>query len=133
MRVATLLQARNHRLSKHLRDVQLELATMQRPMLDPPGVEDWKRQYDVLQERYNMLMLCGPSKTGKTMWARQAFGARTRCFEVSCAKCNEPDLREYDFWKIAFPGLHRFLARFWYQLASILAPEIKQKQKKDPA
>ena len=32
------------------------------------------------------------------MWARRAFGPRVKCYEVNCAKGDEPDMREYDFW-----------------------------------
>ena len=65
----------------------------------PPGVDAWKAQYAHVEERYKFLVLCGPSQTGKTMWARTAFGARELCFEVNCSAGQEPAMQGFDFFK----------------------------------
>ena len=69
------------------------------PMKDPENIESWRKQYNRTLERYNMLVLYGPSKTGKTMWSRQAFGNREECFEVNCSSGAEPHMRGFNWFK----------------------------------
>ena len=52
-----------------------------------------------MAERYKFLVLCGPSQTGKTMWARTAFGPRELCYEVNRSSGEEPSMAKFDFFK----------------------------------
>lgn len=55
----------------------------------------WKNQYAALKERYKMLVLFGPSGTGKSRLARSLFGdAFTHVVDVQHAE--HPDLRGFE-------------------------------------
>ena len=57
----------------------------------PAAVESWKMTYDEIEERYRMLVLFGPSRTGKSRLARSLFGeSRTLVIDVQHAE--HPDL-----------------------------------------
>jgi hypothetical protein len=86
-------------LESYIEDVHRALLTKVVSVPDPPGVAPWKAQYMHVEERYKFLVLCGPSQTGKTMWARTAFGTREQCFEVNCSSGQEPALKSFDFFK----------------------------------
>ena len=59
-----------------------------------PEVERWMMCYEEIEERYCMLVLHGPSKTGKSRLARSLFGeGRTLVVDVQNAK--HPDLHSY--------------------------------------
>ena len=60
-----LALAREQR-EKRLRDALI-------PFTVPPAVAEWKAQYGVEQLRYHFLVIYGPSKTGKTEFARSLF------------------------------------------------------------
>ena len=59
-----------------------------------PEVERWKMQYEEIEERYKMLVLYGPSRTGKTRLARSLFGD-DRTLVVDVQHAEHPDLRAY--------------------------------------
>eukprot|EP00973_Karenia_brevis_P096215 12431214-Karenia_brevis.AAC.1 len=60
----------------------------------PDQIQHWKAQYTEDKERYSMLVLFGPSCTGKSRLARSLFGAhQTLVIDVQHAK--HPDLRGY--------------------------------------
>ena len=63
----------------------------------PDAVQSWKAQYDpprAARERYQLLVLFGPSCTGKSRLAKSLFGhEHTLVIDVQHAK--HPDLRSY--------------------------------------
>ena len=59
-----------------------------------PEVERWKMQYEEVEERYKMLVLHGPSQTGKTRLARSLFGGE-RTLAVDVQHAEHPDLRAF--------------------------------------
>ena len=60
----------------------------------PQEVRDWMAQYSEAQERYKMLVLYGPSCTGKSKLARHLYGeANTLVVDVQHAA--HPDLKGY--------------------------------------
>ena len=89
--------------AQYIMAIQTRLADLRKPMQEPHEIEEWRAQYDKLEERYRMLVLHGRSKTGKTMWARTAFGPQKYCYEVNCSSGQEPDMRNFDFW------FHKFI------------------------
>lgn len=60
-----------------------------------PEVAAWARQYDLMQHRYKFLVLQGPSRLGKTVFARSLAPIGTEVLELNCAAGVEPDLRAY--------------------------------------
>ena len=64
-----------------------------------PAVESWKSQYLEHAYRYKLLVLEGPSKMGKTLYARSLCPPGRQYLEVNCAAGEEPDLREFRFSK----------------------------------
>jgi len=73
-----------------------KLEKKRKPVRDPHEIEKWRAQHTEVLERYEMLVLHGRSQTGKTMWARIAFGDRKYCYEVNCSVGDEPDVRNFD-------------------------------------
>ena len=51
--------------------------------------------YEEIEERYKMLVLHGPSRTGKSRLARDLFGM-SRTLVVDVQHAEHPDLRSYD-------------------------------------
>ena len=59
-----------------------------------PEIERWMMDYGEIHERYRMLVLYGPSRTGKSRLARSLFGAEgTLVVDVQHAE--HPDLRSF--------------------------------------
>ena len=52
-------------------------------------------QFDEPQHRYKFLVLSGPSRVGKTAFARTLYEAGKEVLEVNCASGDEPNLRAY--------------------------------------
>ena len=84
-----------------VRLVQASLQPQMRPFITHPIVEEWKKQY--LPQRYGrvprfeMLLLRGKSRAGKTMFAQNLFGPE-RTIVVSCQGLGDslPSLRHFD-------------------------------------
>ena len=57
-------------------------------------IAQWKAQYEVVEERYRMLVLHGPSRTGKSRLARSLFGEDTTLV-VDVQHAKHPDLRAF--------------------------------------
>ena len=57
-------------------------------------IEDWCDSYKEVEERYQMLVLHGPSRTGKSRLARSLFGME-HTFVVDVQHAAHPDLRGY--------------------------------------
>jgi hypothetical protein len=64
----------------------------------PASVMEWMDQYSTANwgrmERFKVLVLDGPSRTGKTSWAQSFFGM-TSTFVIDCQNKDTPALREY--------------------------------------
>lgn len=59
-----------------------------------PQVEGWRMSFEEVEERYKMLVLHGPSRTGKSRLARSLFGV-DRTLVVDVQHAEHPDLRGY--------------------------------------
>ena len=77
------------------RRVTLQLAAKRCGFRIIPAVDEWDCQYDEILERYKFLVLDGPSKTGKTIFARSRCPQRIQVYEINCAAGGEPDFRDY--------------------------------------
>ena len=64
----------------------------------PDEIQTWRGQYSEAEERYKMLVLHGPSCTGKSRLARSLFGDDVTLV-VDVQHAEHPDLRSYD-WAI---------------------------------
>ena len=60
-----------------------------------PIVRAWQHQHDSILHRYKFLILNGPSRMGKTVFARSLCDPSKELLEVNCAAGHEPDLRAY--------------------------------------
>ena len=69
-----------------------------RPWRMIPLVLGWRAQYSVVLDRYQFLVLDGPSRMGKTAYARSLV-APEEFLEVSLAGGAAIDLRAYRMWK----------------------------------
>ena len=59
-----------------------------------PEIEGWRMSFEEVEERYKMLVLHGPSRTGKSRLARSLFGL-DRTLVVDVQHAERPDLRGY--------------------------------------
>ncbi len=71
---------------------------MNRPWKHYPLVDVWLAQYRSIEPRYRFLVIDGPSKLGKTEFARSLVG-RSRTFEISLLKGFNLDFTGYSFMK----------------------------------
>ena len=53
-------------------------------------------QFQTIRPRYSFLVLDGPSRTGKTCYAKHITGNHSQVLELNCAGGSEPDLRGFD-------------------------------------
>ena len=60
----------------------------------PWQIEGWRMSYEEVEERYKMLVLHGPSRTGKSRLARALFGV-DRTLVVDAQHAEHPDMHEY--------------------------------------
>lgn len=74
------------------------LTAEQRPWRDLPLVEVWLQQYRTPQPRFKFLVLDGPSRMGKTLFAR-SLCADGDVLELNMAGGAAADLRAYDILK----------------------------------
>ena len=89
-------------LQSHVHAVQAACSTQLRSFHDVHVVTyQWKPLYTAIRPRYPFLVLCGPSGTGKTSYAKHITGDPQEVLEVNCAACPEPDLRDFRY------GLHK--------------------------
>ena len=58
-------------------------------------VDDFVAQFQHAKQRYKFLVLAGPSRVGKTVYARSLAPIGTECLEVNCSSGKEPDIRAY--------------------------------------
>ena len=62
-----------------------------------PKVEAFLNQFKKPRHRYRFLVLAGPSRVGKTAFARSLCGPGMETLEVNCGSGAEPDLKAYRF------------------------------------
>ena len=62
-----------------------------------PKVQAFLNQFTKPRHRYRFLVLAGPSRVGKTAFARSLAGPGTETLEVNCGSGAEPDLKAYRF------------------------------------
>ena len=62
----------------------------------PLVTETWLPQFQTIRPRYSFLVLDGPSRTGKTCYAKHITGNHSQVWELNCAGGSEPDLRGFD-------------------------------------
>ena len=70
-------------------------AARQKPFRQYALVDQWLAQYAEMLPRYKFLVLTGPSRLGKTAFARSLAVQGMETLEVNCASGAEPDLRAY--------------------------------------
>jgi len=73
------------------------LSAIKRPFRVLPSVSLWQTQYESHAYRYRMLILEGPSKIGKTIYARSLTPPNRSYLELNCTSGAEPDLRSFRF------------------------------------
>ena len=77
-------------------DALTSLMSTNKPFKTFADVENWKAQYAQVQWRYKFLVLVGPSRTGKTQFARSlGEPAASLIYEVNCSSGQEPDMRAF--------------------------------------
>ena len=62
-----------------------------------PLVKKFVRQFKKAMHRYRFLVLAGPSRVGKTAFARSLCSPGMETLEVNCSSGAEPDLKAYRF------------------------------------
>ena len=62
-----------------------------------PKVQAFLNQFKEPRHRYRFLVLAGPSRVGKTAFARSLCGPGMKTLEVNCGSGAEPDLKAYRF------------------------------------
>ena len=83
------------------RDAQLALQAMRRPSVRLEVVEEqFRPQFAHHDFRRKFLVLDGPTRVGKTQYAKSLAGEPCT-LEVNCANCIEPDLRDFN------PAIHK--------------------------
>ena len=84
-------------LQERMALVQTSCAARMQAFKDVPLVrERFLPHFQSIKPRYPFLVLEGPSRTGKTSYAKHITGDPAEVFEVNCASCPEPDLRDFD-------------------------------------
>ena len=71
------------------------LAGSLKPQTTYEKVQQFLRQFETPLHRYRFLVLSGPSRVGKTAFARSLCATGMQVLELNCASGNEPELRAY--------------------------------------
>ena len=72
-----------------------QLGSSLKPQKEYAIVNAWLAQFEQALHRYKFLVLQGPSRLGKTAFARSLCGPSEETLEINCAAGTEPDLRAY--------------------------------------
>ena len=64
-----------------------------------PLFEEYRAQFNPVRARYPFLVMEGKTQTAKTSLAKDIFGDPSEVRYVNAARCDEPDLRKFDFSK----------------------------------
>lgn len=83
------------RQSEGLREARAALSASARPWVELPLVTEWRAQYASHAWRYKFLVLHGPSRTGKSVFARSQSPEGTTLL-VDCSNAVVPDMSEYN-------------------------------------
>ena len=78
-----------------LAEANAELTACQKPFQEFAEVSEFLAQFDQCRHRYKFLVITGPSRLGKTMFARTLAKPGWTTLELNCAGGSEPDLRAY--------------------------------------
>ena len=76
-------------------EAQRLLSDTLKPSKQYPLVNAWIKQFEKARHRYKFLVLQGPSRVGKTAFARSLCDPGFETLEINCASGAEPDLRAY--------------------------------------
>lgn len=71
------------------------LATDTKAFRVVPAVLEWQKQYAAWQHRYKFLVLDGPSRMGKTLFAKSLSPGPASVLELNCSSELAPDLRGF--------------------------------------
>ena len=58
-------------------------------------MDEFLAQFQEAKQRYKFLVLAGPSRLGKTVYARSLAPVGFDCLEINCSSGQEPDIRAY--------------------------------------
>ena len=83
------------KLQEHMAKVNAHLLSKRVPFIPIPKIEQWKEQYTVWQERYDILCIQGPSRIGKTKMAESLF---PNPYVTVVNSSGEQDLTGFDFF-----------------------------------
>jgi len=94
----------NEELEEHIAAIQRQLAANARPQVSlSPPVAAWLESFSEVKFRYSFLVLDGPSRMGKTVYARHLAGDPMSVLEIDCTGTVFPDLRSFR------PMVHKFI------------------------
>ena len=82
-------------IQKAEEEAECLLGSTLRPSKQYAEVDAWNAQYATPSHRYKFLVLQGPSRVGKTAFARSLCDPGFQTLEINCASGAEPDLRAY--------------------------------------
>ena len=71
------------------------LGAVEKPPKAYPKVQAFLNQFKRPRHRYKFLVLSGPSRLGKTAFARTLCDTGLETLEINCAGGSEPDMRAY--------------------------------------
>ena len=83
-----------------------------------PEITAWLQSFAVHRHRYALLLLEGPSRVGKTHFARSLTPVGKQCLELNCSSCAEVDLRSFRY------GFHALL------ILDEIRPDVILRQRK---
>ena len=78
-------------------DARRVLGATNKPFRSMPEVDAWRLQYHVMQHRYKFLVLDGPTRLGKSLYAKHLTPAGKEFFLSNCAAGNNPDLKQFKY------------------------------------
>jgi len=88
-------EQRKERLRDLQAEVQMQISLNTRASRRVPEVDRWLEQFLTVQRRYKFLVLDGPTRMGKTEFAKSLVGPG-QCLELNMSAAPEPNLRDYD-------------------------------------
>ena len=88
-------QLEEEAVKEAMQEAQRLLENTLRPQKTYREVEIFMNQFEQAQHRYKFLVLSGPSRVGKTAFAKSLCDPGLETLEVNCASGAEPELRAY--------------------------------------
>ena len=89
------MELEKNAVKEAMEEAQILLSRSMRKQKFYEKVQTFMSQFDVAQHRYKFLVLSGPSRVGKTAFARSLCEAGKETLEINCASGQEPNLRAY--------------------------------------